>query len=427
MSPAGRRHPLIGIGAAVVAAAAGVAAGVVADRASRNRAAALALETDEGFSITPTRQLVVITDDGVPLHVEVDEPTPEAAAAAADGTTRRGRPDELPTVVLTHGYCLSLGCWVYQRRALAQAGYRVVSWDQRGHGRSGVADAESYVIDRLGADLHAVLDQVIPTGDLMLVGHSMGGMTILALGEQFPDLVRDRVVAVALVGTSPGGLDLANGGKVATMGRMLLEVLGPRLLRPLSERPELYSRLRRITRDLEDFLVEQHSFASPVPRSLVRYTADMLLGTPLPVVEGYLKTFDGFDKRPALSEFASSMVLVFNGCQDVLTPPAHSELIVEAIPGAEHVVVNDAGHLIMLEHPDLLNAHLVQLAAQATRARAERIDVSRAPRVRRVVTDVARERRMRRLTGSDGGREAGRGGDGKGASAKEEERRARGA
>ncbi|HET7398926.1 MAG TPA: alpha/beta hydrolase [Intrasporangium sp.] len=419
MSPRARRHPIVGIGAAVVAAAAGVAAGVVADRASKNRAAAAALETDDGFEITPTQERVVITNDGVPLHVEIDVPTAAAASAAADGVTRGGRPDELPTIVLTHGYCLSLACWIYQRRALVEAGYRVVSWDQRGHGRSGRADSESYVIDRLGADLHAVLEQVVPTGDLVLVGQSMGGMTILAFGEQFPQLVRDRVVGLALVGTSPGGLDLANGGKLATMGRMLLEVLGPRLLRPLSERPELFSRLRRATRDIEEFFVEQHSFASPVPRSLVRYTADMLLGTPLDVVEGYLKTFDGFDKRPALSEFTSTIVLVFNGRQDVLTPPAHSELIVAAIPGAEHVVVNDAGHLIMLEHPDLLNAHLLQLVDRAARARAEHIDVSRAPRVRRVVTDVARERRMRR-------RAAGRK-DGSGDGAAEEESRARGA
>ena len=73
------------------------------------------------------------------------------------------------------------------------------------------------------------------------------------------------------------------------------------------------------------------------------------------------------------------------------------ELIVEAIPGAEHIVVNDAGHVIMLEHPELLNAHLIELADQAARARAEHIDVAKQPRVRRIVTDVAKERRLRRL------------------------------
>jgi pimeloyl-ACP methyl ester carboxylesterase len=395
MSP--RRNPVIGIAAATLGVAAGVAAGIAADRAGKHRAAMAALETPELLDIEPDEQHVVLTDDGVALHVEIDLPTPEAAAAAADGSTRHGRADELPTVVLTHGYCLSLRCWVYQRRALKEAGYRVVSWDQRGHGRAGRGQKESYTIDRIGQDLRTVLAEMAPEGDLVLVGHSMGGMTMLALGEHDPKLVLDRVVGAGFVATSPGGLMLANGGRVATLGRLMLERLGPGVLGSLARRPEVFTKMRRAARDLEHFMVEQNSFASPVPRSVVRYTADILLGTPLDVVNDYLQTFDGFDKRPALGEFRNAVVLVFNGREDILTPPSHSELIVEGIPGAEHIVVNDAGHVIMLEHPDLLNAHLIQLVDQATRARAEQIEVSKQPRVRRVVTDVAKNRRQRRL------------------------------
>jgi hypothetical protein len=50
----------------------------------------------------------------------------------------------------------------------------------------------------------------------------------------------------------------------------------------------------------------------------------------------------------------------------------------------------------MLEHPDLLSAHLLELAEQGTRAREKDIAVSRQPRVRRIVTDVAKSRRQRR-------------------------------
>ncbi|MEW1954834.1 alpha/beta hydrolase [Terrabacter sp. NPDC080008] len=395
MSP--RRNPVLGIAAASLGVAAGVAAGIAADRAGKHRAAMEALETPELLDITPDEEHVVLTDDGVTLHAEVDLPDPETARVAARGATRHGRAEELPTVVLTHGYCLSLRCWVYQRRALKAAGYRVVSWDQRGHGRSGRGDRESYTIERLGEDLHQVLTELVPDGDIVLVGHSMGGMTMLALGEQQRELVEKRVVGAGFIATSAGGLMLANGGRMATFGRLLLERLGPGVLASLASRPELFSRMRRVTRDLEHFMVEQNSFASPVPRSVVRYTADMLLGTPLDVVNDYLRTFDGFDKRPALSEFRHAVVLVFNGREDILTPPAHSELIVEGIPGAEHIVVNDAGHVIMLEHPDLLDAHLVQLVDQSARARAEQVDVAKQPRVRRIVTDVAKNRRLKRL------------------------------
>ncbi len=362
----------------------------MADRSSKHRAAMEALETPELLGIVPDEEHVVLASDGVALHCEVDVPDEAAAAEAAEGVIHGGRADTLPTIVLTHGYCLSLRCWVYQRRALKEAGYRVVSWDQRGHGQSGRGERNGYTLERLGADLHAVIDELVPTGDIVLVGHSMGGMTMLALGEIDPQLVVERVAGAAFVATSPGGLSLANGGRVATFGRLLLGRFGPPVLGPLSTRPELFGRIRRAGRDLEDFLVEQNSFASPVPRSVVRYTADILLGTPLDVVNDYLHSFDGFDKRPALNEFRRAMVLVFNGRQDILTPPSHSELIVEGIPGAEHIVVNDAGHVIMLEHPDLLNSHLLQLVERSARARAEHVDVSTKPRVRRVVTDVAK-------------------------------------
>lgn len=394
MSP--RRGPnLVGLGLSLAGAAAGVAVGVLADRTKREQNALLALETPQMLAITPSSEHVVLTSDGTALHVEIDEPTPEAAREAARGTTQGDDPALLPTVVLTHGYCLSLGSWVFQRKALVAAGYRVISWDQRGHGKSGKADPSSYVFDRLGKDLKAVIDTHAPTGDLVLAGHSMGGMTILALGEQFPQLIRERVIGVAFIATSPGGLTLANGGRVATLARGALERLGPVVLGPLSERPQTWANLRRAGRDVESFLVASNSFGSTVSPTIVRYTADMLLGTPLDVVNDYLKTFDGFDNRPALAHFRNTSVLVFNGDEDILTPKEHSELIVEGIPGAEHVVVTDAGHVIMLEHPDLLNAHLLALVDSAARARAEHIEVSQQPRVRRRVTDVAKERRLR--------------------------------
>lgn len=404
MSPDLRRNPILGIGAAVAGVAAGVVAGAVMDRATRHRAAMFALDTDDTYEVLPTEERVVFTDDGVALHVEIDEPDEETAAATTASLVPPDSPVQLPTIVFAHGYCLSLRCWVFQRRALAAAGYRVVSWDQRGHGESAEGSADSYVIDRLGADLLTVIEQVAPTGDLVLVGHSMGGMTIMALGELAPELVRERVVGVAFVGTSPGGITLANGGRMATFGRIMLERLGPSVLRQLGARPDLWSWIRRTGSTIEEFLVDQNSFASPVAASLVRYTADILLGTPLHVVKEYLKTFDGFDKQAALSAFASTQVLVFNGKQDALTPPEHSELIVRALPAAEHVLVNDAGHVVMLEHPDLLDAQLLQLIERGVRDRVEDRVVSDRPRVRRVVTDVSKSRALRRVSAQHGER-----------------------
>ena len=66
----------------------------------------------------------------------------------------------------------------------------------------------------------------------MLVGHSMGGMTIMALADQQPELFGDRVIGVALVSTSPGRLAEVGLGVPAAAGRVLFKVAPRALDRP---------------------------------------------------------------------------------------------------------------------------------------------------------------------------------------------------
>lgn len=114
------RNTLVGVGVGVAAAGLATVAGLAVDRLWRDREHAVALGAEEDFTVQPSENLVVVADDGVPLHVEVDEP--EEAAP-----TR-------PTVVLSHGYTLDLRSWVYQRRALREAGYRVGIVANQPHG-----------------------------------------------------------------------------------------------------------------------------------------------------------------------------------------------------------------------------------------------------------------------------------------------------
>lgn len=385
MSRSGRRG-LIGLGVGLGVAGAATAAGIVTDRL--NRRLGEALETGESLIERPTLEIAVLADDGVALHVEIDEPD-EGSETATDGIAK-------PTVVLSHGYCLTSQCWVFQRRALSQAGYRVVVWDQRGHGRSEKGARESYTIDQLGEDLFRVISEAAPEGQLALVGHSMGGMTTMALGAGHPDLVRERVIALGFISTSPGGLPLADGDLGASAGRILLEKLGPRIAGLFESRPQLLRAVLRANTDLEELLVERYSFDSPVPRSVIQLTAKMLLGTDLGVMSSFTPAFEAYDKTAALAHFDGVETLVFNGEHDVLTPPEHSQAIVRAIPGAEHVIVRDAGHVIMLEHPEMLTEQLEALFERAVRAQDRDVEVERKPRVRRVVTDLGKRRRLER-------------------------------
>ena len=97
--------------------------------------------------------------------------------------------------MLCHGYALNLDSWHFQRRDLRDVA-RLVLWDQRSHGRSGRSTVPHATLEQTGRDLGDVIDEVAPDGPLVLVGHSMGGMTIMSLAEQRPELFRDRVVGV---------------------------------------------------------------------------------------------------------------------------------------------------------------------------------------------------------------------------------------
>jgi pimeloyl-ACP methyl ester carboxylesterase len=380
-----QRRTLTGIGVGLAAAGATAAVSVVADRLARALQTAKALDSLDNYEEEATTEVVVLAADGVPLHVEIDEPVGRPI----------GIPDRaaVPTVVFCHGYALSLRSWVFQRRALKAAGYRIVLWDQRGHGQSGAGSKASYEIDQLGLDLHAVISAVVPQGPLILVGHSMGGMTLMALAAQQPELITDRVLGVAFVATSPGGISAVSWGLGKVLGKAVHR-LGPFAVGQLAGRQGLVNSVRKAGREVEEYFVDLYSFASPVPLSIVRLTADMIFRTRMEVISDFMETFDKHDKREALEQFIGVETLVLNGVQDLLTPPQHSEEIVKLIPGAEHVLVNDAGHIIMLEHADVVSEQLLALIVRAQRAAAAHIDQRYKPRVRRTITDLAKRRRV---------------------------------
>lgn len=373
----------VAAGMGLMAAGVTAAAGVAADRLSRERRTALRLDesvADTRYRERPDAELTVRATDGVELHVEIDEPRGENADAASG---------QRPTVVFSHGYCLSLVSWVFQRRALRDAGYRVVLWDQRGHGKSGMGDVESLSIDQLGEDLQRVLEEAAPEGPLVLVGHSMGGMTMMALALRHPEVVRSRVVGAAFVATSPGDLSGASYG-LGRVGGHLVRRLTPLTSAALAGRQHLVELAMRQGRDIVDFFVDFGSFGHPVPLSVAQLASDMIFGTRMEVISAFLPLFDTHDKRDALATFDGVESLVISGTQDRLTPVEHSEEIVRLLPGAEHVVVEDAGHLIMLEYPDLLNEHLLDLLARAGRAG----DATPVRRVRRNVSDLTARRQV---------------------------------
>jgi pimeloyl-ACP methyl ester carboxylesterase len=345
------------LGAKAVGAAAALAVGVVAGVVAERRLIGRKLTADPWLrgQLGSLRgdEVVVDTPDGVELHVEVDTPP------GFD-------PQVHPTVVFSHGYSLNHNTWHFQRAAMRPL-TRLVFWDQRAHGRSTRGPAGSHNIDRLGRDLYAVIAAVAPEGPLMLVGHSMGGMTVMSLAADHPELMAERVVAVALLGTSSGGLAEAQFGlpkPVARAAHRMTPFVAPALV----TRGALIEASRERASDLAKIVLQRYSFGSDVPAEVAEFSVDMINATPLDVVGEFLPTFDQHDKRDALASLHGLEVLVMVGKQDKMTPLDHSFEIVRRVPHAELIVLNETGHMLMLERPDEVNRELIALYERGARA-----------------------------------------------------------
>ncbi|MBB1254138.1 alpha/beta hydrolase [Streptomyces sp. OF3] len=388
----GRRAGLAGAALGVVAA--GVAVERLTVHRSVRRRARLALDAAGPYGTLRGTPGTAVADDGTELHYEVDEPAEALGDKPADtwsrlGKALRGGGDTgAPlTVVFSHGYCLTQDAWHFQREALRELGQcealrelrerpgvRAVYWDQRSHGRSergrahAATDGASPVsIERLGRDLKAVLDAAAPEGPLILVGHSMGGMTMMALAAQYPEEVAERVVGAAFVGTSAGGLGEVTYGLPAA-GVTALRRFVPGVLKALASHSALVERGRAATADLLAGLVKHYSFGDTraVDPAVARFAERLIESTPIDVVAEFYPAFHAHEKREALAAFAHCPTLVIAGDRDLLTPQAHSEAIAAALPKARLEIVPETGHLLMLERPELLNERLLGLLAAAT-------------------------------------------------------------
>jgi pimeloyl-ACP methyl ester carboxylesterase len=336
-----RTHLLGATATAVGLAAAG--AGVAAHQ--RRRIARRQPDRTAAFGSLRSDPATVVADDGTPLHVEVDEA------------------DSPVTLVFIHGYALNLDCWHFQREHY-RGRISSVYYDQRSHGRSGRSPIGHASIDRLGEDLLTVLDNVVPDGPVVLVGHSMGGMTIVALAEQHPELFGDRVVGAALISTTAGGLDpsrilfpmvptWAGSGAlhrgVATLARGHRAVDG----------------LRRLGRNVALVATDRLAFGGDVPASYVEFVDRMLAATPFEVVAEFFPGFGELDKFDHVGVLAKVPTAVICGTDDKLTSIGHSRKLHSRIGGSTLLECEGAGHMVILERSDDVNAELDRLLAAA--------------------------------------------------------------
>jgi pimeloyl-ACP methyl ester carboxylesterase len=337
------------IGAAAGAAglaAAGAAVGVVAHRA---RVIARRDGDQTPFGSLRSTPLHVIADDAVDLYAEIDEVDPAQHHRLATGDL---------TVVFIHGYSMHMDCWHFQR-----AGYRgqvrTVYYDQRSHGRSARSSEENATIDQLGKDLLRVIEQTAP-GPVVLVGHSMGGMSIISLAQQHPELFGDRVVGAALISTTAGGLD---------PGRILFPMLPlglggrfvGRAVRTLDRGHRMVDLARKWGHAVADVVTERYAFGDEVPAHYVEFLYDMLNDTPFAVVADFYPAFASLDHFDHVEVLGKVPTAVICGTDDKVTSIGHSRKLHARIPGSSLLECEGAGHMVILERHEDVNAELDDL------------------------------------------------------------------
>ena len=288
----------------------------------------------------------VTTDDGARISIVHAKGVTNGAVHAKGVTNGAVHANGVTAgpVVLVHGLTSNIDDLGPVAERLVARGLDVVGVDLRGHGRSTLG-ADRFTPLRLGHDLAAVLE-ALDLRRAVLAGHSMGGMTVLALATGRPELMAERVAGLALLSTSANldqlrfRLTIPVGSQLSLAVPDLLDetvpVLGVAALSAFGERPSHFMLTQAVD-----------SFQRCPPETRRAATAGLL-------------RFSVADRLDAISV----PTLVVCGTQDLVVPFGHSERLAESIAGARLVALPGAGHIIPWERPDRVANELARLAAE---------------------------------------------------------------
>ena len=292
---------------------------------------------------------------------------------AGDGTALHAEvfgPEDGYPIVLAHGITCALRVWAYQIADLA-CEYRVIAYDHRGHGRSGVPSRRAnYGLNFLAADLDAVLEATLKPGErAVLAGHSMGGIAIASWSERYPRRVTERADAVALINTTTG--DLLRHVKLAAVPRPLTNArvrAAESLLRSFGAAPLL----RAADRPSKRF-VTMMAVGLDADPAVGEFVYQLFTETPAASRGGWArKLIDSLGTHQHIGlQNLTVPTLVIGSRQDRLLPIVSSRHIARTAPNLADFVELSGGHCAILARPDEVNGHLrwlIESVAEPRRA-----------------------------------------------------------
>ncbi|MFG2211031.1 alpha/beta fold hydrolase [Streptomyces sp. NPDC048638] len=279
------------------------------------------------------------------------QPTPTAELQRPDGARLAlyidGPSDPDLVVVMAHGWQATASVFNEHVRHLPRPRTRVVRYDQRGHGNSTGGRALPS-IPLLADDLKAVITATAP-GPLpvLLVGHSMGGMSVLALAAQHPHLVGDKVTAALLAATTAGGLDLATA--VHPPLKRLIGLSRHAMAAVCIHAPMPAHHIREIVRP------------RPYPQP------------PIDDAARWFRALMRHDVAQQIDVLARIPVHILVGENDQTIPPIHALRLAAQIPTSRLHVVPGGSHRLPTQHPEEFLTALERACADALPAAGRRL------------------------------------------------------
>jgi pimeloyl-ACP methyl ester carboxylesterase len=272
-------------------------------------------------------ELTAVTSDGARLAVRL-----------AGGQESPGQ----PTAVLSHGWAASSAAWQPVTAILLSHGYRVVTYDQRGHGDSTLG-TEPVGIRRLGEDLASVI-AAVDARNAVLVGHSGGGFAAMAYVTANLAEARQRFHGLVLLASAAHDQETSSG-EVRMMGNALFSWA-----------------LRR--RGLGRKMLQGTMGKSPEPAAL-ELNRQLFASTPRRIRADYFRCSRGMDLRAALAGMTLE-TLVLAGDADTVVKPALGGSIANSVPVGSFTLLPGAGHMLPLERPKQVADAIIRLSRMDT-------------------------------------------------------------
>ena len=199
---------------------------------------------------------------------------------------------------------------------------------------------------------------------VVLVGHSMGGMTIMRYADRYPAAFGDKVIATGLVCTSSGALGEVSLGLSATAAKITQRVLPP-VLHAAAPAASALERVRHLGRTGSQLITDRIAFGPDASPAALAFAEQMMADTRMDALIDFFLAMSGTPIISMCKALDDTETLIVAGENDVLTPVQHSVTISTCVPSARLEVVPVSGHMVMLERPDVLSGHLRDLVERA--------------------------------------------------------------